>query len=340
MEIALPLTTLPSPVHHLRFRWWLGGWSVSSVRDAVWCSERVLDARLGGYRDGERSPAYPLAGSTSPGDLVIADRGFWSVEFAHAFTATGANLLVRLQSNHLGTPQEELPDGSYLSMMRPGKEVRLRAGQEGRSLPKHTIYRVITFAKDDKTAYLGTTLLDPEQYPAAELIALYRERWEIELAFDEIKNHLGPGGPIRSRTPEGVRQELWAYLAVHHSIRRFAHAAALAGPAVDADRVPYLKCVRIIRRSIPSQLGATTARLTRSLAEAAQEARSRLLPTRRNRNCPRVVKKPNRWPLLRTRAGRDTVEPGRWVLNQTKKQKSSRRAGRPMLKAAPPSSPP
>jgi hypothetical protein len=57
------------------------------------------------------------------------------------------------------------------------------------------IYRVITFAKGDKVAYLGTTLLDPEQYPAAELVALYRERWEIELAFDEIKNHLGPGGP-------------------------------------------------------------------------------------------------------------------------------------------------
>ncbi|MFH9250864.1 transposase [Streptomyces lydicus] len=75
--------------------------------------------------------------------------------------------------------------------------------------------------------------------------ALYRERWEIELAFDEIKNHLGPSGPIRSRTPEGVRQELWAYLAVHHAIRQFAHAAALARPAVDTDRVSYLKCVRI-----------------------------------------------------------------------------------------------
>ncbi|MFD4240942.1 IS4 family transposase [Streptomyces sp. NPDC058525] len=295
----------------------------------------VLDARLGGYRDGERSLAYQLAGSTSSGDLVIADRGFWSVEFAHTFTAAGANLLVRLQSNHLGTLQEELPDGSYLSMARPGKALRLRASREGRTLPKHTVYRVITFTKDDKVTFLGTTLLDPEQHPAAELVALYRERWEIELAFDEIKNHLGPGGPIRSRTPEGVRQELRAYLAVHHAIRRFAHAAALSGPAVDADRVSYLKCVRIIRRSVPSQLGATTAKLTRSLTEAEQEARSRLLPARRSRNCPRAVKKPNRWPVLRTRAKRGAVEPGRWVLSQTKKTKSSRRAGRPVLKPSP-----
>ncbi|MFE9468642.1 transposase [Streptomyces virginiae] len=108
-------------------------------------------------------------------------------------------------------------------MVRPEEkrplEVRLPPAREGRTLP---------FTKDGKVAYLGTTLLDPEQYPAAELVALYRERWEIELAFDEIKNHLDPGGPIRSRTPEGVRQELWAYLAVHHAIRQFAHAAALA----------------------------------------------------------------------------------------------------------------
>ncbi|MFE5592293.1 transposase [Streptomyces sp. NPDC056549] len=88
--------------------------------------------------------------------------------------------------------------------------------------------------------------MGPEQYPAAELVALYRERWETELAFDEIKNHLGPGGPIRSRTPEGVCQELWACLAVHHAIRQFAHTAALACPAMDADRVSYLRCVRTI----------------------------------------------------------------------------------------------
>ncbi|MFJ9158016.1 IS4 family transposase [Streptomyces griseoviridis] len=292
----------------------------------------VLDARLGGYRDGERSLAYPMAGSTGPGDLVLADRGFCSVEFAHAFTVVGADLLVRLQSNHLGTLQEELPDGSYLSMARPGKDVRLRAAREGRTLPKHVIYRVITFIKGDKVTYLGTTLLDSEQHPAAELVALYRERWEIELAFDEIKNHLGPGGPIRSRTPEGVRQELWAYLAVHQAIRQFAHTAALARPAVDTDRISYLKCVRIIRRSVPPQLGATATKLARSFAEAGREARARLLPARRSRDCPRAIKKPNRWPVLRTRARRGTVQPGRWAHNQTSKPRSTRRAGRPAIK--------
>ncbi|MGW7545939.1 IS4 family transposase [Streptomyces sp. NPDC054770] len=300
----------------------------------------VLEARLGGYRDGERALAYPLAAATGPGDLVIADRGFWSVEFVHTFATTGADLLVRLQSNHLGTTQEELPDGSRLSMMRPGKEVQLRARREGRTLPKESVYRVITFAKDDKEVHLGTTLLDDEKCPATELVALYQQRWEIELAFDEIKNHLGPGGPIRSRTPQGVRQELWAYLAVHHAVRQFAHAAAAASPTVDTDRLSYLRCLRIIRRSVVSQAGATRTKLTRAWSEAAQEARSRLLPPRAKRDCPRAIKKPLRWPILRSRAGRDKVSPGRWNHNQTTKPRKYRGAGRPFAEPEQTSPPP
>ncbi len=294
----------------------------------------ILDAGLGGYRDGERSLAYPLASSTGPGDLVIADRGFWSVEFVHAFTTSGAHLLVRLQSNHLGTTQADLPDGSRLSLMRPGKDVRLRAAREGRVLPKEVTYRVITFAKDDKVVHLGTSLLDHEQHPADELIALYRQRWEIELAFDEIKNHLGPGGPLRSRTPEAVRQELWALLAVHQAVRLFAHSAAATGPVVDADRVSYLRCVRIARRSVPSQHDVSRRKLTSAWTEAAQEARSRLLPPRSGRDWPRAVKKPMRWPILRTRSGRSKVEPGRWAHNQTAKVKKHRGAGRPVPRQA------
>ena len=37
---------------------------------------------------------------------------------------------------------------------------------------------------------LVTTILDPGEAPAEELVALYSERWEIESALDEIKTHL------------------------------------------------------------------------------------------------------------------------------------------------------
>ncbi|WP_131735877.1 IS4 family transposase [Actinomadura roseirufa] len=299
----------------------------------------VLDAAIGGYRDGERALAFSLAAAAGPGDLVIVDRGFWSVEFVDTFAATGTNLLARLQSNHLGTTMRELPDGSCLAVSRPGKGTRLRAKADGRELPEQITFRVITFTTDDgKTLlHLGTTLLDHERHPTMELIALYRQRWEIELAFDEVKNHLGPGGPLRSRTPDGVRQELWAFLAVHHAVRRVAHHAAVhtSEPVVDADRIPYLTCVRIIRRSVIAHLGATAAKLAEAVADTARQARRRLLPPRAGRQCPRAIKKPPRWPVLRIRASRGQADTGRWNWNPSNKHKPRRNAGKAFKATAP-----
>jgi hypothetical protein len=301
----------------------------------------VLDAAVGGYRDGERGLALGLTGATSPGDLVIADRGFWSAEVVAAFTATGADLLFRLQSNHRGTVVSELADGSSLSSSKPSKQLLRRARAAGRVLPERITFRVISFATSGSVVHLGTTLTDPDRFPADELIALYWQRWEIELTFDELKNHLGAGGPLRSRTPQGVRQEIWAYLAVHHAVRQLAHdAAATARPQVDSDRISYLKCVRIIRTSVMSQAAATPTKLARTLAQAVREVRHRLLAPRTDRRCPRAIKKPSRWPVLHTRAGRDQVSPGRHANRPTGKIKPDRRAGKPLIPGISPTRPP
>ncbi|MEW9515230.1 transposase domain-containing protein [Streptomyces tubercidicus] len=146
----------------------------------------------------------------------------------------------------------------------------------------------------------------------------------------------GPGGPLRSRTPKAVRQELWALLAVHQAVSRFAHDAAASGPVLDADRLSYLRCVRIARRSVPSQHGTSRRTLTSAWKEAIQEARSRLLPPRSGRDRPRAIKKPMRWPILRARSGRSKVAPGRWAHNQTTKQRKHRGAGKPVPRAQPP----
>ncbi len=51
------------------------------------------------------------------------------------------------------------------------------------------------------------TLLNPRVAPALKLIALYHERWEVELVIDEIKTHeRAQRKVLRSKTPEGVRK--------------------------------------------------------------------------------------------------------------------------------------
>ena len=68
------------------------------------------------------------------------------------------------------------------------------AGQEG-------VYRLIT------------TILDPAAAPAAELAALYAQRWEFESTLDEIKTHLGGSHLVlRSQHPDGAEQELYGFL--------------------------------------------------------------------------------------------------------------------------------
>ena len=118
------------------------------------------------------------------------------------------------------------------------------------------IVRVIEYVleaeEDTESVYrLVTTILEPEQAPAAEVAALYVERWEIETAFDELKTHLrGPRVVLRSKTPELVRQEFYGFLMAHFAIRGLMHEAALKED-IDPDKLSFIHSVRVIRRKVP-----------------------------------------------------------------------------------------
>ena len=102
----------------------------------------------------------------------------------------------------------------------------------------------------DAVYRLATTLLDPAAAPAAELAALYHERWEVETAYDEVKTHiLGPGAILRSKTPELVRQEVHGLMLAHYAVRRLIHEAARKVDE-DPDRLSFIHAVRVVRRRI------------------------------------------------------------------------------------------
>ena len=79
------------------------------------------------------------------------------------------------------------------------------------------------------------------------------QRWEIELAFDELKTHQrGPRTVLRSKSPDLVQQEIWGYLCCHYAIRTLMAEAADTA-AVDPDRVSFVAALRIARRSVAQQ---------------------------------------------------------------------------------------
>jgi Insertion element 4 transposase N-terminal/Transposase DDE domain len=212
----------------------------------------ILAAVLGPLAVGETTLAPSLFGRLGAGVLLLADRGFVGFDLWRAAQATGAELVWRTKTNAVLPVDRQLGDGSYLS--------RIYAARDQRARRDPIVVRVVeyTLGKDPgrpaKPApyRLLTTILDPPAAPAAELAALYHQRWEFETTLDELKTHQrGPGVVLRSRSPELVTQEIWGMLLVHHAIRALMHQAATDGE-VDPDRLSFTRSLRVIRRQAAS----------------------------------------------------------------------------------------
>lgn len=211
----------------------------------------ITHAALGPFTTAETVLARELFEALRPDDLLMADRGFAGLEQWRAASAGGADLLWRIKSNAVLPVRQELPDGSYLSDI---------AAAGDRKRADAAVVRVIEYTLDDPgrpqhaAPYrLITTILDHHAAPARELAALYQERWEIETTLDELKTHQrGPAQVLRSRSPDGVEQEVWGHLLVHHAIRRLMHTAA-ADLATDSDRLSFTRTLRLVRRQVAAQ---------------------------------------------------------------------------------------
>ena len=219
----------------------------------------IWSAALGPYASSELPLADQLLGRLADGMLCTADRGFYSFERFQRARETGAQLLWRVRSNAALPREQPLPDGSYMSTVY--------AYSDRRSHSDGTRVRVVEYRigdpglTDSEQRYrLVTTILDPEQAPAAELAALYRERWEIEGALDELKSHQrGPRVVLRSKHPDGVYQEAYGYLCTHYAVRRLMHDAALQAD-IDPDRLSFIRGLRAARRSTRTQPGFSPPR--------------------------------------------------------------------------------
>ncbi len=209
----------------------------------------LFGARLGRYAEGETTLAHAVLAALRPGMLCLADRQFFGHALWRAAAGTGADLLWRVKHN-LRLPREAvLADGSYLTTVYPGDKDRRR--RTGGLRVRVVEYRLEGVAGAEPLYRLVTTILDPAQAPAAELAALYHERWEIEGALAELKTQLrGARVVLRSKAPDLVRQEFWGLLLAHFAVRGLMHEAALRADE-DPDRLSFLHAVRVVRRKLP-----------------------------------------------------------------------------------------
>jgi hypothetical protein len=165
----------------------------------VACGTRSLIAVVyGPTSNGETTYTDRLAASLHAGMLVLTDRNLTTAALTRRIAATDAHLLGRCKSDRKLPLLRRLADGSYLSVMG-GVSVRV-VGAE---------ITVATSAGRATGVYrLATTLTDPHAWPAATLVALDHQRWEIETAYLELKSPILGGRVLRARTPAGIDQEV------------------------------------------------------------------------------------------------------------------------------------
>lgn len=250
-------------------------------------SHELLDAQLGGMDCGELSLAAQLQGEDH--SLTLFDRAYFSAAFLLDWQTGGEqrHWLMRAKDNLRHELIEPLAPGDALIRM----PVSQRARQLHPHLPSHWQARLIEVDVGGRRRRFITSLQDHRAYPARALAELYRQRWEIELGFREIKQSLQDGEPVlRSKRPELVRQELWGVLIAYTLLRRWMREMANQ-LKVEPQRISFHTASYAIVNLLSIASLDSAGTLPKQLAALLAQSRHFVLPPRRTeRSFPKVVK--------------------------------------------------
>jgi hypothetical protein len=246
---------------------------------------------LGPYRGTSEIGLAPgLLAQIPERALVILDRGFLSAALLLAYARGGVDRhwLVRTKSTTRWRTVRTFAPGDELVELR----VPLTARRRDPTLPMTYLARAIRYHRRGfRPQVLLSSLLDPVRWPARELVALYHERWELELGLDELKtDQMARAETLRSQTPWAVRQEIWGLMVGYNLVRRRALATAQRR-GVAAVRVSFVVMLRQLRDGwlILAIAGLDAAACVD--AHHRRQERRAVLPRRRSdRQYPRAVK--------------------------------------------------
>lgn len=255
-------------------------------------SHLLANFAAGPYAVGETTLARKLWDDLPDDALVVLDKGyvnyalFWEIQHAghqrHWLCAARSNLRWRvIRSLGVGDDLIEIRTTDQQRRLNP-------------ELPEVIIARAISYQRRGfRPRVLLTSLIDPDAYPAKEVIELYHERWELELGFDEVKTHtLERAETLRSNAPERVCQELWG-LAIAYNLVRLEMLHVAEHLNLPPSRISYRHCLMLVRTFLLSAWLASPGVLPARLETLHKDVGLLVLPPRRPRQFPRAVRVKN-----------------------------------------------
>jgi hypothetical protein len=252
-------------------------------------SHILAGARFGAYALSEGALAEELWPLLPDHSLAIVDRGFFSARILLGIERGGIqrHWLTRAKSTLASTRIERFAVGDELIELNVSKEAR----QKDPSMPATWRMRAIRYQRRGfPPQTLLTSLLDPKRYPAAEIVALYHERWEIELGYNEVKRvMLAREESTRSKSPRGVAQELWG-LGIAYNLVRYEAERVAADAGVPPTRISFVAALNFIESALRTWGTDSAGRLPERLQRLREDLAHFVLPERRERSYPRAVK--------------------------------------------------
>lgn len=260
------------------------GYPILRLSVLLACGTRsVIDAVFDPDTTGESVQAARLARSLHAGMILLGDRNYAAADLIKAWAATGADLLVRCKNGRVLPVLKRYRDGSYLTILA--------------AVPLRVIEAQITITTSagsrTGTYRLLSTLTDHHQYPAANLIRLYHERWEAETAYLEIKSSILGGRVLRARTPEGIDQEVHALLITYQLLRTAMTDATDSIPGLDPDRASFTTALNTARDLLTQATGIIADTIIDLVGTIGRHVLAALLPERRLRTKARMIKRSN-----------------------------------------------
>jgi Insertion element 4 transposase N-terminal/Transposase DDE domain len=275
-----------------RNRWWLGriryrmgfaGYPTLRLMALAETGTRgLLGAELGSAADrDEATVARRLLHLLGPGMLILLDRAFDGNAFLRAVAATGAVLVARAKSTRHPVVLGHLPDGSYLSCL---------GGLAVRVIEASVMVTGANGSEVGGSYRLITTLMDHRRFPAAAVIRLYHERWEIESAYFALRHTLLEGRVLRSGDRPGLEQETWALLTLYQLLRMAMVTAVETRPGTDPDRASFTTAMEAAKDQLTAAAGICPDGPADLPGVIGRAVLATLLPARRLRFSARKVK--------------------------------------------------
>lgn len=249
----------------------------------------VRDAVFGPYGTSEMLYAKELVPNIPDDSLTVFDRGFLSAEILCSLAAGGSNrhFLIMAKSN----TKWELTEGSEQDGI-----VRMRVSPQARKkcpeLPEFWEARAVEMVDQaNRKRTLLTSLRDRRKFRSADIASLYSQRWSIETSYRELKQTMmGMALTLRSKTVEGVYQEIWGTLTAYNLVRLEIAKAALDAKCKPTD-VSFIRAFHIIQFELHwAAVTRSYGKLPSSMKHLRERLVSLLNEQRPGRSCDRAVK--------------------------------------------------